>query len=641
MLAAIRHRGPDEFGIYLDDEVALGSARLSIVDLDGGQQPIGNEDGTIWVVFNGEIFNYLDFKPQLERAGHRFRTNTDTEVLIHLYEEYGPGFLNLLNGQFAFAIWDCHRRTLMLGRDRLGVRPLFYTSVQGSLVFGSEIKSILCDPRVKAEIDPEVMDQVFTFWGPLPSRTVFRNIHEVPPGTYLISGPGTMSIQQYWQLDFSPRAGAPRSAEEYLGELRELLTDATRIRLRADVPVGAYLSGGIDSSLVSAIIRNSGVSNLDTFSVSFADPDFDESAFQRTMAGFLGANHEVVRVTNADIADAIPEVIWHTEAPIMRTSPAPMFLLSRLVNAKGYKVVLTGEGADEFFGGYDLFKEAAIRRYWSRQPESHRRPQLLRRLYSDISALSKVDRSLLELFFGHDLSNTTCPHYSHAIRWRNNRRTRRFFSGDMLTVIDKEYPDPMESISYPPRFLTWDPLERAQYLESSIFLSGYLLSSQGDRMAMAHSVEGRYPFLDYRVVEFCGRLPARLKLNGLKEKYLLKKFARGMLPEEICRRTKRPYRAPIHRSFFSRSGTAGYIPELLSESSLRAAGLFNVPAVNALRRKLECGTAIGETDEMALIGIISSQLVVQHFISHFRSPQPIGGRDKVKICSGPKHQKAV
>jgi asparagine synthase (glutamine-hydrolysing) len=634
MLAAIRHRGPDQFGIYLDGQVALGSARLSIVDLNGGQQPIPNEDETLWIVFNGEIFNYRELRPGLEARGHRFATETDTEVLLHLYEEYGASCLDRLNGQFAFAIWDTRSKCLFLARDRLGVRPLFYTSAGGSLIFGSEIKAILTDPRVRAEIDPVSIDQIFTFWSTLTPRTVFRNIYEVPPGHYMVAKRGTVHLQRYWQLGFSsPDESAQHPTGQYLEEFRELLTDATRLRLRADVPVGAYLSGGLDSSTIAALIRNVGINHLDTFSVSFCDPHYDESKYQRRMASFLGTDHQVVSVTHEDIGRVFPDVIWHTEMPVMRTSPAPMFLLSQLAHDRGYKVVLTGEGADELLGGYDIFKEAAIRRFWARQPESTVRPRLFERLYADIPKLSSVNRDFLAAFFKPGLGDVTSASYSHAIRWRNNRRTRRFFSQDLLGAVDEQLPEAPLTIPYPAGFSNWRPLERAQYLESSLFLSQYLLSSQGDRMAMAHSVEGRFPFLDHRVVDFCSRLPPNLKLNGLKEKYLLKLLAGDLLPKDISNRAKRPYRAPIHRAFFNET-TPDYVRDLLSPSRLKDNGLFNPTAVGALVDKLNSGAALGETDDMSLVGIVSSQLVVEQFIRGFQPPPALDRDDRIKLHVG-------
>ena len=631
MLGMMRHRGPDEFGIYLADQVALGSARLSIIDLSGGQQPIANEDASLWIVFNGEIFNYKELRVDLEAQGHRFATNTDTEVVLHLYEEHGPECLRLLNGQFAIAIWNEHDRSLFLARDRVGVRPLFYTQTGGRLIFASEIKSILANPQVKAEMDPVAVDQIFTFWSCLSPRSCFRGIVEVPPGHYLMAQAGQVAVKAYWKLEF-PDVVGERSQADYQEEFHDLLTDATRIRLRADVPVGAYLSGGLDSSTIAAIIRRLGVSRLDTFSIAFSDEQFDESKFQREMTARLGTEHHVVRATHEDIARVFPEVLWHTEVPVMRTAPAPMFLLSKLVHDHGFKVVLTGEGADEFLAGYDIFKEAKIRRFWAQNPGSKWRRLLLKRLYPDISKLNDAGTEYLAAFFGAGLSETGANDYSHAVRWRNNRRTRRFFSRDFTASIVEQRDQEDEEVSYPDGFETWSALGKAQFLEASIFLSQYLLSSQGDRVAMAHSVEGRYPFLDFRVVEFCNRLPAGMKLRGLNDKYLLRQMARKYLPKEISGRRKRPYRAPIHRSFFH-AAAPGYVREMLSEQAVTAAGIFNPVAVRQLVARLDQGSSIGETDDMALAGILSTQLVQYQFASHFRPVTALSGCDDVKVVN--------
>ena len=638
MLAMIRHRGPDQFGIYLDGPVGLGNARLSIIDLNTGQQPICNEDGTLWIVFNGEIFNYLELRPELEARGHQFATDSDTEVLLHAYEEFGPKCLERFNGQFAFAIWNVRDQSLFLARDRLGVRPLFYTLKDGNLIFGSEIKAILASGRVRADIHPAVLDQVFTFWCPLSPSTIFRDIVEIPPGHSLLARHGNISVKGYWELTFPARDGAStpgmphKGLEDYQEEFSSLLVDATKIRLRADVPVGAYLSGGLDSAIIGSVIRNFTTNRLDTFSIAFDDAGFDESAWQRQMARFLGTGHQVVQASHEAIGRVFPEVIWHAEVPLMRTAPAPMFLLSKLVRDSGYKVVLTGEGADEFLAGYDIFKEAKVRRFWASQPDSAWRPLLLKRLYPDIGALSRNNASFLVAFFRKDLLDVDAPDYSHAVRWRNGRRNCRFFSMEVQQEVAQHACNPLGG-QLPPQFKGWGPLARAQYLEIKIFLSQYLLSSQGDRMGMAHSIEGRFPFLDCRLVEFCNRLPANLKLRGLTEKYLLKKLGQTLLPQEIWRRPKRPYRAPIHRSFFN-DATPDYVRELLSPEKLRTSGLFNPDAVSQLVRKIERGASIGEMDDMALAGILSTQLLYSQFVSDFRRAAPLGEKDDVKLCRG-------
>jgi asparagine synthase (glutamine-hydrolysing) len=628
MLGMIRHRGPDEFGIYRDAQAGLGSARLSIIDLSGGQQPISNEDETLWIVFNGEIFNYVELRPDLEARGHRFATQCDTEIILHLYEDYGPDCLSFLNGQFAIAIWDTRNRSLFLARDRMGIRPVYYTIHDGRLIFGSEIKSILAYPGIQPEISPSSLTQVFTFWSVLSSGTVFKDIHSLPPAHYMLAHDGELDIRPYWSLDFTAPSRPERAPQDYLEEFENLLIDATLIRLRADVPVGAYLSGGLDSSLTTAIIRAHTHNRLDTFSIAFSDPEFDESAFQQHMATILGTDHRVVYCTHADIGQAFPDVIWHTEIPTLRTAPAPMFLLSGLVHEHNLKVVVTGEGADELLGGYDIFKESAIRRFWAKDPDSDLRPLLLKRLYPEISRLSRTSNAYLAAFFKRNLADVSAPFYSHAIRWSNTARSQRF----LLHSQEWTSRQAEELIGLPREFKNWSPLARAQYLEIVSFMSPYLLSSQGDRVAMAHSVEGRLPFLDYRVAEFCNRLPSNLKLRGLTEKWLLRQLGRKYLPPEVWRRRKRPYRAPIHRSFFNQGHTPDYVRAMLSESALRESGLFNTQAVAQLAHKAESGVSLGEVDDMAVAGILSTQLLYYQFVKTFTSKlTTLHPNDRLKI----------
>jgi asparagine synthase (glutamine-hydrolysing) len=637
MLGTIRHRGPDQFGIYVfQDEhsgVGLGNARLSIIDLYGGQQPISNEDGTLWIVFNGEVFNYIELQPELEAQGHRLITNSDTEVVIHLYEQYGPACLDHLIGQFAFAIWDERARSLFIARDRLGIRPVYYTVQEDALIFASEIKALLADPRVPAELDPVTLDQIFTYWSPLAPRTAFQGIQTLPPGHWLTVTPDEgIRVGRYWELSFpESEATTTETLDDCAQQLRELLVDATRIRLRADVPVGAYLSGGLDSSTITALIHHYTDNRLETFSIAFTDEAFDESAFQQQMAEHLGTHHHLITCTHEEIGRVFPNVIWHTEIPIMRTSPAPLYLLSRLVHDHDFKVVLTGEGADEFLGGYNIYKEAKIRRFWSRQPDSEGRPALLKRLYPYVSGLSQGNDAFLRKFFAQGLAEVDAPDYSHAIRWRNNSRSKRIFSPELHAALDRASQADIDLLSFPPGFQSWTPLARAQYLEITIFLSEYLLSSQGDRVAMAHSVEGRFPFLDHRVVEFCNRLPPHFKLRGLDEKHLLKRAVRDLLPEAIWHRPKRPYRAPIHRSFFPDGQPLYWVAEVLSPPQIAAAGCFEPRAVEGLLKKLDRFGKLGESDDMALAGLLSTQLVYQQFVYNYRPAPPLDEKDDVKV----------
>src|SRR5262245_13111367 len=382
MIGRVRHRGPDDVGTHVSRNVGLAHARLSILDLAGGAQPMHNEDRSVSIVFNGEIFNYVELREELRRRGHRFRTQCDTEVLLRLYEDEGTDCVRRLNGQWAFAIWDAVRQRLLLSRDRLGVRPLFYTVADQRLLFGSEIKALLAVPGVSREIDLTALDQIFTFWVSLPPRTAFAGIRELPPGHSMTVHDGRLQVAPHWKLDFGDlEAPQERSEEDAAEQLLELLRDATRIRLRSDVPVGSYLSGGLDSSIVTALIRKLDAAALTTFSVSFEDVELDESPYQDEVVRALGTEHRRLVCTRGDIARVFPEVVWHTEKPILRSAPAPLYLLSGLVREHGFKVVLTGEGSDEMLGGYDIFKEAKIRRFCAARPESSRRPLLLRRLY--------------------------------------------------------------------------------------------------------------------------------------------------------------------------------------------------------------------------------------------------------------------
>ena len=628
MLGMIRHRGPDEFGIYLDDHVGLGNARLSIVDLAGGQQPISNETGDLWIVYNGEVFNYPELRADLEARGHIFSTHTDTEVIVHLYEEYGSGCLGRLNGQFAIALWDARQRSLFLARDRLGVRPLFYTVAAGALVFASEIKAIFANPHVPRALDPRGVAQVFSYWSALAPTTCFKGIHEVPPGHFVTVANGKLQTTQYWTMNFEV-APMPRDPRVLTDEFAALLMDATRIRLRADVPVGAYLSGGLDSSTIAAVVRQLGISRLDTFSIAFSDPEFDESEPQRRMAEFLGTQHQVVQATHTDIAQVFPDVVWHTETPLTRTAPAPMFLLSKLARDHGYKVVLTGEGADEFLAGYDIFKEAKIRRFWAKEPGAKRRPELLRRLYPEIARLGASAQGFVKAFFGAGLLETSAADYSHRIRWRNNHRTHRFFSDAFTHDLAGMEAVSGPVASFPEAFARWGDLQQAQFIEITTFMSSYLLSSQGDRPAMAHAIEGRYPFLDVRLVEFCNALPASVKLPALREKWLLREAAQRWLPREIAQRRKRPYRAPIHRCFGA-PGTPAYVAEIFSESALRDSGLFKPEPVARLFEAVRSHRALGETDEMALVGILSTELIHRQFVRNFALRPPLSANDRVK-----------
>ena len=626
MLTVIRHRGPDEFGLFLDQQVGLGSARLSIIDLETGQQPMANEDGSLWIVMNGEVFNYLELREGLVQRGHRFATLSDTEVVLHLYEERRAACLEELNGQFAIAIWDAARQELFLARDRVGICPLFYAPLAHGLLFASEIKAILLDPRLPARLDPYGLNQAYTFWAPLAPRTVFQGVEELQPGHWMRIRDGQRTLGRYWRLEF-PHAGEEERLPEAqaAAQLHDLLADATRLRLRADVPVGSYLSGGLDSTYVAGLIRQRKPVALTTFSIAFEDPAYDESAYQELATAFLDTDHHRAQCRTASIGEVFPQVIWHAEAPVLRTSPAPMFLLSQLVHEHGLKVVLTGEGADEFLGGYNIYKEDKIRRFWARQPDSTIRPLLLRRLYPYVADLSRSGDAYLAAYFGRGLTETSRPGYSHRLRWLNTARLRGFLAKAYQLPGYDPVEEPIAGLDGALSPLS--PLAQAQFLEVTTFMSPYLLASQGDRVLAAHSVEGRFPFLDHRVIEFAARLQPRLKIRGLCEKYLLKESADELLPTAIVQRRKQPYRAPIHRAFLEQP--PAYVGELLSPEALDAAGVLAPEPVSRLLAKHQRTGHLSEFEDMALVGALSTQLVHQQFIQE--RPQMVPEAEPVRV----------
>ena len=630
MVLRLRHRGPDEYGLFEDEWASLGHARLSIIDLSTGSQPIHNEDGSLWIVYNGEVFNYLELREELLKEGHRFYTRSDTEVFLHAYEQYGPECLQRINGQFALAIWDRKECELFLARDRIGIRPVYYYRAPQLLAFASEMKSLFLLPGFQTRLDPLALKETLTLWATQAPRTPFEGIEELEPGCFLIYQARGQALQRkkFWDIGFeNPAAEDKNSLERCKEEFRSLLIDATKIRLRADVPVGAYLSGGLDSSVITAIVKRFTDTPLRTFSISFQDLVFDESSYQRKVVSHLGTEHQEILCTNRAIAEAFPQVVWFAEKPLLRTAPAPLILLSRLVRENGFKVVLTGEGADEFLAGYNIFKEAKIRALWARNPSSSLAPQLLQRLYPYLESPSAGKRSHFQFFFRQGLTETHLPYYSHLVRWRNTSRIRSYLAGELQDRI--HHYDPVEKFTeqLPAGFEKWHLLHKAQYIEIKTFLSAYLLSSQGDRVAMANSVEGRFPFLDYRVMEFCTRLPPHYKLRGLNEKYLLKMAFQDELPPEVIQRAKHPYRAPIHRSFFC-PGAPDYVDALLSEQTVRQKGYFDPRNVQRLVEKCKRpGTFVSEVENMALAFVLSVQLLDELFFG----PPPVEDIDPERV----------
>jgi len=611
------HRGPDGKGIYIDKFTVLGHARLSIIDHYGGQQPISNEDGSLWLVCNGEIFNYIELRKELENKGHIFSTHTDVEVLLHLYEDYKEKLLDYINGQFAFAIWDKKKHTLFLARDHVGICPLYYCKIKNQFIFASEIKSLFSLPWIKPELNLHSLVQTFTFWAPLPGESMFKNVFEIKPGNYMWVNDKKIEERQYWKCEYPlDKSGYITNTDQAVEEVTYLLEDAVRLRLRADVPVGAYLSGGLDSSITTSLVKTKNHNKLRTFSIAFEESNFDETFYQQLVSKHLNTDHTAFKCSNESIGRVFEDVIWHTEKPILRTAPAPLYYLSKSVKDSGFKVVLTGEGADEFFSGYNIYKETKIRCFNARQPASTIRPLLFSRIYPYIATNSRTMK-FWQSFFQKDLLNTDDPFYSHRLRWGNKGYLSGFLAPDLLKQVS-DY-DPVDDLKarLAGYIDAYDPLTRAHFLEVHIFLASYLLSSQGDRMIMSHSVEGRYPFLDRRVIEFANRLHPKLKLRMLNEKWLLKKAFAYLLPEEVIKRKKQPYRAPVMASFVSNKEL---IDKWFAEKKLKDTILFDKEKVVLLQKKIfQTNSVVSSREEMAVTAILTTEMLTDLFINNKQS----------------------
>ena len=638
MIGRLAHRGPDGSGYYRDRFAALGHTRLAIIDAAGGVQPLSNEGGDLWISFNGEIFNYVELSRVLSALGHRMKTSSDTEVIVHAWEQWGPDCFTRFNGQWAIALWDAQKAELILSRDQAGIVPLHYAFSGDRFLFASEVKALFADSDLQRAFDPGGLDQTFTFWSTVAPVSVYAGVRELEPGHWARFRDGKLEIKAFWETRFPSRGEENAANIEENGErLRASLVEATRLRfLRSDVPVGAYLSGGIDSSVTSAIIANYTSTPLNTFSLRFTDSEFDEGSYQREMSSRLGTEHRSVEVGAADIARAFPEVVWHTERPVLRSGPAPMFLLSRSVRKAGYKVVVTGEGSDEMLAGYDIFREAKVRAFWGRDPASLKRFRAAELLYPWMERSPGKTPAFAKAFFGRntDLSD---PALSHRPRWDATKAIKGLLTPRFRLSPDLPACENALIGTMPPGSESWDPLSRAQWLELTTLLPGYILSSQGDRMLMGNSVEGRFPFLDPEFMKLAHGLPSWQKLFVLDEKHILKKEFADLVPPSILRRPKQPYRAPDASCFFGGEGEE-WIREVTSEKALVEAGVFDPKMVAGLFAKCSgvSGLKMSNTDNMRVLAVLSTQLAYFQFIagngSGFgpdRPPEPVTVIDRV------------
>ncbi|MFW6855267.1 asparagine synthase (glutamine-hydrolyzing) [Burkholderia gladioli] len=641
MLARIHHRGPDEVGYFVDDHVAMGTVRLSIIDLASGTQPLGDASGRYWICFNGELYNYRELRTELQAQGRVFHTQSDTEVMLQAWLQWGEGCLRRFNGAFGFAIYDTQEHSLFLARDRFGKRPLFVAEHDGMLMFASEMKAFLAIDGFSFEPDVGQLSSIFAQWTPLPHQTGFRGIRQLPMAGFLRVRHGELHEGRYEQLDFVPRHEVGSEAEA-IEQVRHALTESVRLRMRSDVEVGVYLSGGLDSTVVTQLAGGMSDHPLHTFSVAFEDKYFDESEHQHEVSRFLGTRHSAITIGHADIVQAFPEAVYHAEIPAFRTAFVPMFLLSRAVRDRGIKVVLSGEGADEAFLGYDLFKETLLRSNWNAYDNAERKRQLSR-MYPYLRHFG-ADESTRLLGLFQQFSEERLPGlFSHEIRFQNGRFANRLLKRDSDA-------DPFaELLAYTaedPHFAGLSPVEKAQWLEFKTLLPGYLLSTQGERMSMANSVENRCPFLDPEVVALSAAVNLRFD-DGSNEKYLVKKAFESVIPRSITTKSKHPYRAPDSAAFVDHR--ADYLELLLSENELKKVPHLDAQFAQALTRKIfdsEPGR-ISTRENQTFIYLLSTAMLHRQYVRREGlPPMPLDRVDRVlsrvvdrrsAICSGVEH----
>ncbi|WP_153557018.1 asparagine synthase (glutamine-hydrolyzing) [Roseimaritima sediminicola] len=604
MLAAIRHRGPDEDGREIDRNLAMGMRRLSIIDLAGGSQPMYDESGRYAIVFNGEIYNYRELRAQLSARGHVLRTHSDTEVIVHLFEERGAACLEALRGMFAIAIWDSLTQRLFLARDRLGIKPLYYTRRGQTLVFASEIKALLQHPAVPRQLDQRALSDYLSLKYVPGPQTMFAGIHSLLPGHFLLADRDTVKIEQYWDVSFAKPSGSPRGEAEYIEELERLLKESIRLRLRSDVPFGAFLSGGVDSSLIVALMAEQLDAPVQTFSVGFAGSEgADELPYARQVARRFGCDHHSFQITAEDFVQHAEDVLWHLDQPIADQATVATHMVARLAR-QHVKMVLTGEGGDELFAGYARYqgdRYAALTRWLP--------PLVGRGMRGVCSHLPGLRRGKIAV--------NALSYRDQATRFAN---WFPMFTDDRKRSLLANWPAHLAAGARP----VYDallkgcdaahPLDRMLYCDTKAWLVDYLLL-RGDKLSMANSLEARVPLLDHRVVEFAAALPVDLKIRGRTRKYLLRRVAERWLPAEIIHRPKQGFPIPIDR--WLRHEARELVEDNLSEQTIRRRDLFDCRVVRRLVQRHQSGYADHATE---LWGLISLEMWMRRFIDAPQTP---------------------
>ena len=604
MTGAIAHRGPDDEQYHAEPGVILGARRLSIVDLAGGRQPIANEDGSIWVAFNGELFEYPELRQELLAKGHTLTTRCDTEAWVHLYEDLGEGMFARARGQFAVSLWDRRNNTLILGRDRVGICPLYYAERDGWLLWGSEIKAILSSGMVPARPDVAGIDHLFSFFCAGTTRTYFEGIKSLPPGHYLKVQDGRLSIHQYWDLDF-PDAGQERRMADpspMVDELEFLLRQSVERRLRGDVPVVSYISGGLDSTVVLGLSSRERGHAVPSFTIGFDKAGPDERAHSTESARLLGSPLTTVTLSSPEIAASYPELVLAAEGPVMDTSCAALMKLAQAVHGQGYKVALTGEGADEALAGYVWFKTQAIRDRISRAIGTGL-PLLTRKFL--LAAVGGGSHHRAPLLAIGGVRTAQQDLYEMIGQARPILYTR-----EMWNRLGDHNPYDDLSITATDRMKRWHPMNQSLYVGYKVMLAGLLMISKGDRISMHSSVETRYPFLDDDVIQFCSQIAPEYKLRRGTEKWILRQVAAKTLPKQIANRPKTMFRSKFSKTFLE-AGHPTWVDQLLSPESLRKTGYFDAEMVKKERMKqlaLPRITARRFVMDIALTCVVSTQL---------------------------------
>jgi asparagine synthase (glutamine-hydrolysing) len=612
MCDAMVHRGPDDQGFYADDGAALGMRRLSIIDLSTGHQPVRNEDGTLWVVFNGEIYNFKELRRDLERHGHRFYTTTDTEVLVHLYEEFGVHSVDLLRGMFAFAIWDVKKRQLFLARDRMGIKPLYYAQLGGSLVFASELKSVLQVADIERRLSWSALAHLFTFLATPAGQSIVEGVQKLEPAhRATLTRDGRLRVERYWDVQFAPDERA--TEEDLVERLRELLNESIELHLRSDVPLGAFLSGGIDSSAVVALMSRLVPNRVKTFSIGFTDRRFDELDYARQVANTFGTEHHelVLEPQGLNVAE---ELTWFLDEPFGDSSAIPTYMVSKLA-AQHVKVVLTGDGGDELFAGYEKYVVEARERSYDHLPEWLRQ------------AFSAIGRSLPEGATGRNFLRhfgfQGARRYLDAASLFGQPEQARLFHPDVIDQVQSADP----WIPALRQLAADDWLSGLQYFDFQNYLPLDILTKV-DRMSMAHSIESRPTLLDHRLVEFAATIPVELRLRGTTTKYLFKQAMRGILPDGIIDRPKHGFAVPLEKWF--RGDWSGFLRDHLLSDRSRQRSIFNMSYVEQLLRLHDRGRSL----DLHLWTLLSFEQWCRTFLDRRPTrPEPVRPRHAVPVLA--------